>query len=94
MTGSRQIEFNIKAWLDGQRTDCNRPDCGPSRVVKHRLVSTTELTCGNRYWLPKSGRPARSGSRVWGEAAIEVVGTVTGYMLGKLDKPKKRKPPG
>lgn len=26
------------------------------------------------------------------KAAIEVVGTVAGYMLAKLDKPKKRKP--
>ena len=28
-----------------------------------------------------------------GANAIEVVGTVAGYVLGKLDKPKKRKPP-
>ena len=29
-----------------------------------------------------------------GEAGIEVVGAVAGYVLGKLDKPKKRKPLG
>jgi hypothetical protein len=29
---------------------------------------------------------------VSGQAAIEVVGTAAGYMLAKLDKPKKRKP--
>jgi hypothetical protein len=28
-----------------------------------------------------------------GKAAIEVVGTVAGYLLAKLDEPKKRKPP-
>lgn len=28
------------------------------------------------------------------ESAIEVVGTVAGYMWRKLDKPMKRKPPG
>ena len=28
-----------------------------------------------------------------GENAIEVVGMVAGYVLGKRDKPKKRKPP-
>jgi hypothetical protein len=26
MTDSGQIESNFKAWLDGQRTDCNRPN--------------------------------------------------------------------
>jgi hypothetical protein len=25
MTDSGQIESNFKVWLDGQRTDCNRP---------------------------------------------------------------------
>lgn len=64
-----------------------------SNRFRSMAADDPELTCGNRFWLPRGGRPAQSGSRVWGPAAIDVVGSVAGCMLGKLDKPKKRKPP-
>ncbi len=42
MTGSGQIESNFKASLDGQRTDCNRPEADFRAALKQSL--TSELT--------------------------------------------------